>query len=246
MASPKPRVDRSDIGRLKSLFQKPALTSFFQCWFLPNGQTQNWINARGLKVSDRLEEISLLCHEASLPGNSLATNEIVNDFHGVTERHAYRKQFDDRADFTFYVDHYGTDNDGDSHNIIWFFENWIDYVVHESLDFEVGDRPTTDKTNYFYRSSFPEDYQATIYVNKFERDYRGTFLEYEFLQAYPFAITSMPVSYDTSQLLKCTVSFQFTRYVKRRKSYNIGKDGISNPSRKFFNYIPNLVEFPDS
>ena len=50
------------------------------------------------------DQLNLQCTEASLPGSSLATFDINNDFHGVTERHAYRRMFDERIDFTFYVD----------------------------------------------------------------------------------------------------------------------------------------------
>ena len=38
-------------------------------------------------------------------------------------------------------------------------------------------------------------------------------LEYRFLKAYPISINSMPVTYDASQLLKCTVNFNFSRYL---------------------------------
>ena len=41
----------------------------------------------------------------------------------------------------------------------------------------------------------------------------GPDIEYEFLDAFPVAINSMPISYDTSQLLKCTVSMAYTRYI---------------------------------
>ena len=52
----------------------------------------------------------------------------------------------------------------------------------------------------------------------------------------------MPISYDSSQVLKCTVSFSFTRYTVQRKSYNIAGQvrdsevlnnslGILNPAR---------------
>jgi hypothetical protein len=39
---------------------------------------------------------------------------------------------------------------------------------------------------------------------------------YQFINAYPISINSMPVSYDASQLLKCTVSFTYSRYVITR------------------------------
>jgi hypothetical protein len=133
------------------------------------------------------------------------TNEIADDHTGVTERHAYRRQYDDRSDFTFYVDHGRPDG---NYNVLRFFENWMAYVVGEEYSEKL------DRREYSYKIRWPKDYQSeTLYLNKFERDYQGSYLEYRFLQAYPISISSMPVSYDSSQLLKCTVSFTYTRYI---------------------------------
>ena len=52
------------------------------------------------------------------------------------------------------------------------------------------------------------------FCDKFEKDY-SRFLEYRFLKAYPISINSMPVSYDGSQILKCTVNFNFSRYLSK-------------------------------
>ena len=146
------------------------------------------------------------CSEASLPGSSLATHEINNDFTGVTERHVYRRQYDDRADFTFYVDH--------NYNIIFFFENWMSYIVDEQYTNRDGTQNKGIETlNYNYRVNFPKNYKTEIYIKKFEKDYTGRILQYRFINAYPISITSMPVSYDSSQLLKCTVSFTYSRYI---------------------------------
>ena len=38
-------------------------------------------------------------------------------------------------------------------------------------------------------------------------------LEYKFVRSFPRSITSMPVSYDASSLLKCSVQMTYTRYV---------------------------------
>jgi hypothetical protein len=38
-------------------------------------------------------------------------------------------------------------------------------------------------------------------------------LNYEFIGAYPISISSMQVSYESSSLLKCTVSMSYLRYV---------------------------------
>jgi len=221
--APKPRPVR--MSEVKEKLLRPSLTSNFQCWFNPPEKVKQYYDA---------ELISLLCSEASLPGSSLATNEVNDDFTGVTERFAYRKQYDDRADFTFYVD-YGR-QDG-SYNLILFFEEWIRYAVNET--------PTAEDNNYFYRVNFPDGpdgYRSqAIYINKFERDFKGDYLEYKFLKAYPISITSMPVSYDSSELLKCTVSFTYTRYLLRRQSYFIeGEPGQVTPAG-----IPD-VGFPEN
>ena len=38
-------------------------------------------------------------------------------------------------------------------------------------------------------------------------------MQYQFVKAWPKAINSMPLSYDGSNLLKCTVSMTYVRYV---------------------------------
>ncbi len=189
----------------------PALTSQYRCRFYPSSISGNNSLKEFLEQGESLfpgsnyflnqDVIELSCSEASLPGSSLMTNEIIDDHTGVTERHAYRRQYDDRIDFTFYVDK--------NYKIINFFERWISYCVGENL------QPVLDDPNYFYRVNFPKDYQTdALYIAKFEKDF-DTFLEYQFIGAYPISIASMPVSYDSSQLLKCTVSFTYKRYIRR-------------------------------
>jgi hypothetical protein len=198
--------------RVKSILLNPALTSHYICKFKPpnlSPDTEGYFAARegpfpgsNYLIRPNQDLIELSCSEASLPGSSLMTNEINDDHTGVTERHAYRRQFDDRTDFTFYVDH--------DYRILNFFESWISYCGKEDRQADLNQR------NYFYRFNFPDDYQTDdLYITKFERDVFGTALEYRFIRAYPISITSMPVSYDASQLLKCTISFTYSRYVRR-------------------------------
>jgi hypothetical protein len=223
MASPSP--SKKNVFDIKSKILQPALTSHFQCWFNPPVDVQNWLKERqkagvGVAYDNNYAEIySLLCCETSLPGSSLTTLEINNDFTGVTERHAYRRIYDDRIDFTFYVDH--------DYNIIKFFENWIGYIVNEQFTDERGVKNNAiELSNYSYKVRYPNGtgrsarsnqsgsgYRTEVYLNKFERDYSGRYIRYRFLQAYPISIQSMPVSYDSSSLLKCTVSFTYSRYL---------------------------------
>ena len=229
MAAPAP--SKKTVSELKSTILRPALTSHFQCWFNPPGAVRTWVQQRasaGIGNGYESEFISLSCSEASLPGSSLATHEINNDFTGVTERHAYRRQYDDRSDFTFYVDH--------EYNILQFFENWMSFIVNEQISGGVED------TNFSYRVNFPKDYKSTIYINKFEKDHTGKVLQYRFINAYPISINSMPVSYESSQLLKCTVSFTYSRYIIGGGKY---LQTIENQQTEFQNTIDRGVRLGD-
>lgn len=208
MSSPTPTPKTME--EIKSKLLKPALTSHYQCFFNPPELVRRWSEFKdgaGAGATYEYDLISLSCSEASLPGSSLNTIEINDDYTGVTERHAYRRVYDDRADFTFYVD-------GD-YKIIKFFENWISYIVDEQFATRNrGTRPGIQAPNYYYRVNFPDTYRSeAIYIKKFERDYSGSMLQYRFLNAFPTSISSMPVSYESSSLLKCTVSFTYSRYV---------------------------------
>ena len=47
-------------------------------------------------------------------------------------------------------------------------------------------------------------------------------LTYQFVNAYPISISSMPVSYEASSVLRCTVSFTYIRYFIENLSMNNG------------------------
>jgi hypothetical protein len=233
-----PSTKHIGVNTIKQKLLRPALTSHFRCSFVPPAKTKSFFTDR--QIPDTIENqeiIELSCSEASLPGSSIATHELNNDFTGVTERHAYRRLYDDRADFSFYVDR--------KYTSILFFENWISYIVGEN-DLKGQESPT-----YSYRMNYPEDYiTQSLFITKFEKDtdpyqrkginsnasikqdnVTKTTLRYQFINAFPISITSMPVSYDAAQLLKCTVSFTYSRYVvKNLISNSQGEPGAPDTS----------------
>lgn len=198
-----------NIANIKATLLRPATTSHFMLDFLPPPGLQNFLESKtaagAARAYDRTK-MSLLCAEAALPGSSLATHEINNNYTGVTERHAYRRLYDDRASFTFYVD--------TSYDSITFFETWMQYVAGEEFTQGLGNK------DYNYRFNFPDEYRCPeMFLTKFEKDYTGSYLKYTFLNAYPIGLNSIPVSYENSQLLKCTVSFTFTRYLMKYEKF---------------------------
>ena len=191
------------IDTIKATLLTPALTSHFDVQIpVPNGSL-------GTKLKNLLgtnqDRLNIMCSDASLPGSSLATLELTNDYHGVTEKHAYRRIFEDRIDLTFYVDANG-------YIPIKFFETWMSEIMNEDSD-------EARNKNYFYRSKYPDEYMADqgLKIIKFERDHNRS-MEYEFFRTFPLAINSMPVTYDASSLLKCTVSMCYIRYILKKPS----------------------------
>ncbi len=201
-------IKKVGVSKLKSTLLRPALTSHYLCEFTTPNAVKSYLDEQqgnGLLKPDS-ELISLSCSNASLPGSQLTTIKVNNDFHGSTETHGYRKFYDDTADFEFYVDN--------EYRMINFFENWISYITNDG---SANDRRSP---SYTYRVNYPKSYRSEISITKFERDMDGRFLKYDFIDAFPTSINSMPVSYDASQLLKCTVSFSFTRYVMSSGTYS--------------------------
>ena len=227
---------KRDVSYIKSRLLRPALTSHFEVELgIPGGiEFSKFLEFNGVTLNSAKDQptLNLMCSEASLPGSNLATLEINNDFTGVTERHAYRRIYDDRIDLTFYVD-------AQDYLPIKFFESWIKYIVDESVSDQRDKNVGTEDFNYFYRIRYPEGdgngdgknpgYVSTgLKVIKFERDYNQR-LEYKFIKAYPISVSSMPVSYDSSSLLKCTVSMTYIRYVLAiDKSRNASLDQTTN------------------
>tara|TARA_R110000868_G_scaffold298903_2_gene559075 strand:- start:12249 stop:12926 length:678 start_codon:yes stop_codon:yes gene_type:complete len=186
---------------------QPALTSHFITTITFPEKVIERLNENGLTGgSDISDTLAISCCEASLPGSSLATHELNNDFTGVTQKHAYRRLYDDRADFTFYIDQ--------NYAQIRVFETWMRYIVGEQNAFGEGN-------NISYRVNYPINYKSgAIYITKFERDYgitksKNVLMTYAFINAFPISINSIPVSYDASSLLKCTVSFAYDRYINQ-------------------------------
>ena len=202
------------VSNIKANLLRPALTSHFEVELgIPNEVRRN------LGVNQ--DKLNLMCSEASLPGSQLATIDINNDFTGVTERHAHRRIFDESIDLTFYVD-------AGNYIPIRFFENWMEFITN-GRQISPRDNPTQLKQgNYFYRMRYPEEYVGSgMVIRKFERDHNGM-LEYEFVRSFPKSISSMPVSYEASSLLKCSVQMTYVRYVVRPATPS-GQIGSVNP-----------------
>ena len=199
------RPERLTLSDIKSRLLNVSQSSLYRLTLSVPQAVRNRLSLSSVDY----DNISLLCCEAALPGSSLTTHEVNNDYHGVTEKMAYRRMYDETLGLTFYVDR--------SYKIVELMETWMNYI--SGMD----DANLYKDPYVSYRMSYPNSYKNNIYLTTFERDHFSsqsnlvrTTLDYTFVQAFPLALTSMPVSYEGSDVLKCSVSFNFIRYVTQK------------------------------
>ena len=117
-----------NIDTIKATLLAPATTSHFDVEVgLPVGPLRTTLTRVLGGTTSQIDRLNIMCSEAVLPGSSLATTEINNDYTGVTERHAYRRIYDETIDLNFYVD-------AGNYIPIRFFETWISEIVNEDQE----------------------------------------------------------------------------------------------------------------
>jgi hypothetical protein len=171
------------------------------------------IKAEGKPFATKnLEKINFFAYEAVLPGRSFQTSEVINNIQGVTERYPTATTYPE-VDVSFYV--------GRDYEILNFFQGWMDYIS-----------PTQDNTkpDGFIKFNYPDSYECYINIVKYERDLRqkGSRLTtkgdagvirdpstytHTLINAYPINIISVPLSYNQSDILRTTITFNYDRYV---------------------------------
>ena len=218
------------MNTLKDRILSPSLSAYYSVVFpMPT--------FGGLSSMYDGELLTLTCTEASLPGSSIATFEQQNDYMGVTERHAYRRMYDETIDFTFLV----TQNS--DYVQIRFFDAWMKWITGEAGQ----DLRSPTIVN---RAQYPNSYRTDLWIVKFEKDMgagltsSSKLLEYRFIDAYPKAVSSSPVTFEGNSLLKTTVSMTYTRYfVTELKSQAeaVSSRGTRSPGNPEFNSFRSLI-----
>ena len=233
MANIRPRPYKT--SELKTRITHLAQTSVYQLKIQPPTGLFSLLRETGrdLDYNRAGENIELLCDSAVLPGSSFATHEPTNDYAGVTERMAYRRMYDGTLDLSFMVDR--------NYNVIEMLDGWLDFISGVGI---TGSRQSYKSRHVNYRMTYPEQYRTELYLTKFEKDvsYPDEFattvaqstperpkqLLYTFVGAFPSSVTSTPVSYGPSDVLRVNVSFSYMRYVRERKNVNINPYASAN------------------
>ena len=246
MANIRPRPYKT--SELKTRITNLAQTSVYQLKIQPPTGLFQLLKeiGRDLDYNRAGENIELLCDSAVLPGSSFATHEPTNDYAGVTEKMAYRRMYDGTLDLSFMVDR--------NYNVIEMLDGWLDFISGVGI---TGSRQSYKSRHVNYRMTYPEQYRTELYLTKFEKDvsYPDDFattvaqstperpkqLLYTFVGAFPSSVTSTPVSYGPSDVLRVNVSFSYMRYVRERKNINLNPYASLNSG--LFSAIGDFIGF---
>jgi hypothetical protein len=171
----------------------------------------------------QLENISLLAYEAVLPGTSFELGQVFGDTQGITEQYPTKKVFAP-VDVSFYIDN--------TYRVLSFFDAWMNVICSSPNPGpnELDVYPPTYNTHFKF--NYPETYECYVNIVKFERDLRPSgervttgptskdkkggindpkTYTYTLINAYPTNMISVPVSYEQSNILKTTITFNYDR-----------------------------------
>ena len=196
-------VQRITMSEVKEKLGKLSLSNQYQVNFSSLNKTiTDYLSNLGIDSAKNFlsRDLGILCSEASLPASAFATGEVKDNFMGIPQEFAHTRLYTD-IDFTFYVDQ--------DYTSLGIFEGWMDYISS-------GADVDPEEKAFYRRFRYPDDYKVnTMTITKFERNIKRT-LMYEFKNAFPKSITSLPVTYGTADLMKVTVNFNYDRYVVNR------------------------------
>jgi hypothetical protein len=175
---------------------KPSLSNTFNVFI--NGSFQGIGN----------DDINFMAYEAVLPGTSYETAQVYGDRMGRIEQYPTRRIYPN-VDVSFYVDQ--------DYKVLKFFEGWMALISPNigSID------------NSYVRYNYADSYESDVIITKFERNFRNdknklvkagvyapppNMVTYTLRNAYPINLISVPVSYDGTNILRTTVTFNYDVY----------------------------------
>jgi len=204
---------RKKISEFKPLITNLAQTSHYQVIFGGlNDGLSTYLDERGVDTRFITNSAGLLCSSASIPGSSLATADINGNFMGVQEKMAHTRIFT-QMQLEFYVD--------SDYRMIKFLEHWMEFIAS-------GSNQNPGDNHYYYRMQYPSAYKSnSTKIIKFDRDYKRE-LEYNFIGLFPINMSSVPISYDASDILKVSVAFNYERYIPGKITSKSKSGGTSN------------------
>ena len=194
------RIKDGTISQInRSALSAPALTNLYQVDIeLDNRTLFSAINQlTGIRQDWFVRNVGIACYDATLPTSTFATAEVKDNFQGINQQFAHTRFYTDSS-FSFYIDK--------DYRVLLFFEAWMDYISN-------GANVSEDDSRFYRRFRYPNTYKCDgLQITKFDKNLDKK-ITYQFKNAFPKSIQSIPVSYGTAELLKVSVTFAYDRYI---------------------------------
>ena len=194
------RIKDGSISQInRSALSAPALTNLYQVDIeLDNRTLFSAINQlTGIRQDWFVRNVGIACYDATLPTSTFATAEVKDNFQGINQQFAHTRFYTDSS-FSFYIDK--------DYRVLLFFEAWMDYISN-------GANVSENDRRFYRRFRYPNTYKCDgLQITKFDKNLDKK-ITYQFKNAFPKSIQSIPVSYGTAELLKVSVTFAYDRYI---------------------------------
>jgi len=168
----------------------------------------SWLTGCGVFDGHPPSRYNFMCSETMIPGMTLDPFMETGTRQGIKEFFPKARNFTDMA-MQFYV--------SSDYQSLRLFQEWINFInpVYNSQGKTLNaGSPSGDPeidTAGFFRQRYPVTFKRNISLTKFERNEQEA-ITFQFLNAFPIDIASVPLTYDQGQILQVQVSFKYDRY----------------------------------
>ena len=170
-------------------------------------------------VSDVGERILIMCDEVSLPGIQSNTGSITGRYQGQGPIYYPTAPIYNDLQLSFMCDA--------EMQAFKFLLDWQSFI-YDTVENQSGIR----KGEKVRRLKYPKDYQCEMIVEKNERGERSeievTSMKFTLNNAWPYSVDAIPLSYGSSQLVKCTANFYYSSWDRDIAKEN---EGLPWPNR---------------
>lgn len=165
------------------------------------------------------QRILLMCDEVSLPGVQSNTGSITGRYQGQGPIYYPTSPIYTDLQLSFMCDA--------EMQAFKFLLDWHEFI-YNTTNSTVGGIRKGEKVR---KLKYPENYQCELHVQKRERndvsEIGVTTMEYILNNAWPYSVDAIPLSYGSSQLVKCTANFYYTSWDRKL----IEEKGLPWPNR---------------
>lgn len=148
------------------------------------------------------QRILLMCDEVTLPGMQVNTGSIAGRYQGQGPIYYPTAPIYNDVQLSFMCDA--------EMQAFKFLLDWNQFIYDTTSNVGLGGGEKVRRLKY------PKEYQCKLFIEKRERDSSNEIgsrtMKYTLHNAWPYSVDAVPLSYGSSQLVKCTANFYYTSW----------------------------------